>query len=240
MRQSRVQAKKGYELLAEELRGMIERHEVKPGERLESVEQLSKRFQVGRSTIREALSALRVLGLVDIRQGEGTFAAGPRMSRPEERIGDFTLLTMEEKLEFFEVRKIIESGAAFAAASKRTPEQLTAMRSALEAMKKASGKEDLGEAADADFHLAIAEATQNSMLVRMMRQISETLRDTMKESRALWLFSEDSTLERLHKEHDAIYSAIEDQNPLLSQQLMLAHLVKVENLLVRHQAKRQE
>lgn len=233
MEYTRVQTKKIYELVAEQIRDRIQRGEVKPGERLESVEQLAKRFQVGRSTIREALSALRAMGLVDIRQGEGTFVTGFNLSRLAEPIGDFVKINKKEMLEFFEVRKIIEAGAASIAASKRKPEHLDAMKASLDAMGKATGKDNLGEAADANFHIAIAEATQNSVLLKMMNQIADTLRDTMRESRRLWLFSEDSTLERLSQEHTAIYRAIEEQNPPLAQQLMLAHLVKVENLLIR-------
>lgn len=234
MTNTRVQSRKGYELVAEQLRESIEGGEFRPGTRLDSVEQLGKRFHVGRSTIREALSYLRAMGLVDIRQGEGTFVTKATERRLGQPIGIFSKLDKNEMLEFFEVRKIVESGAASLAAAKRKPEHLLAMRNALAAMGHATGKDNLGEAADAEFHLAIAQATGNSMLAKMMNQISDTMRDTMKESRRLWLFSEEPTLERLHREHDFIYSAIEDQNPMLAQQLMLAHLVKVENLLMRN------
>lgn len=233
MENSRVQAKKIYEIVAEQLRERIERGEVKPGDRLESVEQLAKHFQVGRSTIREALSALRATGLVDIRQGEGTFVQEWAPSGTADPVTDFPALSPKEMLDFFELRKIIEAGAAFVAAGKRKPEHLTAMHTALEGMRKASGGDNLGESADADFHLAIANATGNLLLVKMMGQIADTLRGTMKESRRLWLFSDNSSLERLYKEHLSIYHAIEDQNELLAQHLMLAHLVKVENLLLR-------
>lgn len=234
MEYSRVQNKKIYEQVAEQIRNRIQQGEVKPGERLESVEQLAKRFQVGRSTIREALSALRAMGLVDIRQGEGTFVTRLDMSKLAEPIGNFARINKKEMLEFFEVRKIIESGAASIAATKRTQKHLDAMREALEAMDQALGGDNLGELADARFHMAIAEATQNSVLLKMMHQISDTLQDTMRESRRLWLFSENATLERLHQEHGAIYRAIEEMNPLLAQQLMLAHLMKVENLSIRY------
>lgn len=231
---SRVQRRKSYELVAEQIEESIRNGLVKPGERLDSVEQLSKRFQVGRSTIREALSALRATGLVDIRQGEGTFVA---KLLPSEGAGPLRLvagLTRQEVLEFFEVRKIVEAGAASAAAAKRTPEQLAAMRTALQAMHSAVRDDHLGEEADAQFHLAVAAATGNRMLAGLMLQISDTLQATMKEARRLWLFSEELTLERLHKEHSAILDAIEEGNASLAGQLMLAHLSKVEQLLLRH------
>ncbi|MNC59426.1 HTH-type transcriptional regulator LutR [compost metagenome] len=108
------------------------------------------------------------------------------------------------------------------------------MRDALKAMQSAVRDDLLGEEADAQFHLAVAAATGNRMLAGLMLQISDTLQATMKESRRLWLFSEDRTLERLHKEHSAILDAIEEGNAPLAGQLMLAHLSKVEQLLLRH------
>lgn len=237
---SRVQTKKIYELVADQIRERIRSGELKPGERLESVEQLAKRFQVGRSTIREALSALRAMGLVDIRQGDGTFVTSYDFFKLAEPIGGFIQLNTKEMLEFFEVRKIIESGAAAMAAGKRTDKQLAAMKEALDTMELATIHDDLGETSDVKFHLAIAEATQNSVLVKMMELIADTLRDTMRESRRLWLFSEDSTLDRLYRDHLSIYHAIEEKNQLLAQQLMLAHLFKVEHLLVRYDQDQQE
>lgn len=231
---SRVQRRKGYELVAEQIQAGIRSGSVKPGDRLDSVEQLSKRFQVGRSTIREALSALRATGLVEIRQGEGTFVARPEAPEAPASLRLVAGLTRQEVLEFFEVRKIIEAGTASQAALKREPEHLEAMRAAIASMQSAERDERLGEEADAQFHLAVAAATGNRMLVKLMLQISDTLKETMKESRRLWLFSEDRTLERLHREHSAILDAIEEGNAPLAGQLMLAHLAKVEQLLLRH------
>ncbi|RAU97137.1 FadR/GntR family transcriptional regulator [Paenibacillus sp. YN15] len=231
---SRVQRRKSCELVAEQIEESIKNGLVKPGERLDSVEQLGKRFQVGRSTIREALSALRATGLVEIRQGEGTFVAKAESLEGPGPLRLVAGLTRQEVLEFFEVRKIVEAGAASAAAAKRTPEHLAAMKEALQAMQSAVRDDHLGEEADAQFHLAVADATGNRMLAGLMLQISDTLQATMKESRRLWLFSEDRTLERLHKEHSAIFDAIEEGNAPLAGQLMLAHLSKVEQLLLRH------
>ena len=68
-----VKPKKIYEIVAEQLTEMIVSGKVKPGDRLSSVQQLAEDFNVGRSAIREALSALKTMGYIEIRQGEGTF-----------------------------------------------------------------------------------------------------------------------------------------------------------------------
>ncbi|MDQ0340046.1 GntR family transcriptional repressor for pyruvate dehydrogenase complex [Caldalkalibacillus uzonensis] len=229
----RVRTKKIYEIVAEQLIEMIKSGELKPGDKLDSVEQLAKNFNVGRSAIREALSALRAMGLVHMKQGEGTFVNAYDFSKLSLPATPAILLDNKSMLEFFEVRKIIETGAASLAATKRKESDLAQMKAALDEMSRAAGDEDLGEKADVKFHLAIAEASQNSVLVKLMNQIADTMVETMRESRRIWLYAEESTFERLYQEHVSIYQAIVDRNAPLAEQLMLAHLVKVEEVLIR-------
>lgn len=73
MEYKRIQTKKIYEMVADQIQDMINEAILKPGDQLDSVEQLAKKFNVSRSTIREALSALRATGFIEVRQGEGTF-----------------------------------------------------------------------------------------------------------------------------------------------------------------------
>ncbi len=233
MNQHRIHTKKTYEIVAEKIQDLIQEDGLQPGDKLDSVEKLAKKFQVGRSAVREALSALRAMGIVEMRQGDGTFI---QAVRPANRTGPSPLTLQHDKdelLEFLEVRKLIESGTAALAADKRTDKQLNTMREALQDMKKAIGNEDVGQQADVKFHLAIAEATQNSMLIHLIHQVSDTLKNTMKETRSLWIYGDQSTVERLYQEHLAIYQAIEEQNADLAQQLMLSHLMKVEKVLQR-------
>lgn len=225
--------KKTYELIMEELKEMIILGQLKPGEQLDSVEQLAKKFAVSRSVIREALSALSAMGYIDIRHGHGTFVTKPDLSSLTHPIASSRPLNAQEMLQFFEVRKIIESGTAKAAAIRRTDQNLEKMRAALVAMKQAGHDLKLGEEADVNFHLAIAEATQNELLIQLMHSISHTLSQTMLESRRILYFYEETSLEKLYREHQAIYEAIVDQNAGLAQELMLAHLKKVEEVYVR-------
>jgi GntR family transcriptional repressor for pyruvate dehydrogenase complex len=226
----RIQSKKVYELVAEQIENMIKTNQINPGDQLDSVEQLAKNFNVSRSTIREALSALKAMGYIDVKQGEGTFV--------KERDDPFSMITLPQQLdrasllEFLEVRKIMESNAAAIAASKRTESDLKKMQDSLHTMENSlreerakGGRVDIE--ADVHFHRVIAEATHNSVLIQMMNQMSEALYHMIHNSRQQWL-SDSSTIKRLYHEHCSIYKAIEDQNATLAQQLMLAHLVKVE------------
>ena len=83
-------------------------------------------------------------------------------------------------MNLLEVRKIVETGAAAVAAKRRTEENLSEMKKALEDMKMANGNEEIGEKSDLDFHLAIAMATQNDILFKLLTEISELIQETMR------------------------------------------------------------
>ncbi|MDR6997848.1 DNA-binding FadR family transcriptional regulator [Neobacillus niacini] len=73
MNYKKIKPKKIYEEVAEAIQDMIRTGKIKPGDKLDSVQQLAENFQVGRSAIREALTSLRAMGLVEMKQGEGTY-----------------------------------------------------------------------------------------------------------------------------------------------------------------------
>ncbi|MDV2682953.1 FadR/GntR family transcriptional regulator [Alkalihalophilus lindianensis] len=229
-----VQTKKVSEVIREQLEEMIREGEVKPGEKLDSVEKLAKEFNVSRSAVREALSALRAVGLITIRQGEGTFVNKYDFSNMFAPVTVERIISKQEMLELFQVRKIIEVGAASLAALYRTEEDLQEMKTALVEMEQAAGNEDLGEKADVKFHLALARATGNSILKDMMQQLSDTLGKTMYESRRIGLFSDKPTFDRLQVEHEAIFEAIENQDANKANEKMLEHLKNVENTLIAY------
>ncbi|MFB5661931.1 FadR/GntR family transcriptional regulator [Alteribacillus sp. HJP-4] len=226
-----IQSKKISEIVREQIENMIKNGDIHPGEKLDSVVQLSEQFQVSRSAVREALSALRAVGIVTIKQGEGTFVNNYDFSDVLDPLKAERIISKKEMLELFEIRKIMEVGAAELAAMNRQQENLAAMERALQDMKKASGKDNVGESADVAFHLAIAEASSNNIMVDVMQQLSDTLRKTMFESRRVWLFSEKKSLERLYEEHEDIYCAIAHADAERSRTAMLKHLTNVEEAL---------
>jgi GntR family transcriptional repressor for pyruvate dehydrogenase complex len=228
-----IRRKKIYEEVAEQLKGMMERGELKPGDKLASVRELAEAFDVGRSAVREALSALRAMGLLEMRQGEGTYVRSfdvHSLSRP---IASALLMSKEQIMDLLEVRKVLEVGSAGICAERRDASDLQEMEAALAEMEVVLGQEELGEKADVQFHFAIARGTKNQILMDMMNTISDTMRQTMRESRRIWLYAEEATAERLLREHQMIYAAIRDQNGTLAQQRMLAHLMQVEAVLRR-------
>ncbi|MBS4210394.1 FadR/GntR family transcriptional regulator [Bacillus sp. FJAT-50079] len=231
MKYTQIKQQKLYEKVAEALHGMIRSGQLKPGDKLDSVQQLAENFQVGRSAIREALSALRAMGLVEMKQGEGTYIKQFSPDQIAFPLSTAILMNKKDVTNLLEVRKIIESGTAASASQNRSEANLQAMEAALQEMKLASGNEELGEKADLAFHLAIAEASQNQLLSSLLHHVSELMQETMKETRRLWLYSKQTTTEKLYEEHKKIYEAIVRGNDEEARETMLEHLENVEVIL---------
>lgn len=234
----KIKPKKIYEEVAETIYEMIRTGTLKPGQRLDSVQQLAENFQVGRSAIREALTSLRAMGLVEMRQGEGTYIKEFDSDQISYPLSTAILMNKEDIANLLEVRKIIEVGMASAAAKKRTAEQLADIEKALMDMKRAHGNQELGEEADLNFHLAIAKGAQNPLLINLLNQVAGMMAVTMKETRKVWLYSKETTLDQLYDEHERIFQAIRDQDEGGAGYFMMIHLENVEEILQKyyHQA----
>ncbi|MEC2126594.1 FadR/GntR family transcriptional regulator, partial [Bacillus paranthracis] len=127
---------------------MIKNGTLKPGDKLLPVHQLAEQFQVGRSAVREALSALRAMGLIEMKQGEGTYVKNFDSSSLTKSLNNRLLMKKEDILNLLEVRKVLEVGAVRAAAAKRTEDNLQNMKHWLDEMAKSVGDEKAGEKAD--------------------------------------------------------------------------------------------
>jgi GntR family transcriptional regulator, transcriptional repressor for pyruvate dehydrogenase complex len=230
----KIKPKKIYEEVTEALHEMIRNGQLVPGSKLESVQQLAENFQVSRSAIREALSALKAMGLVEMKQGEGTFIKEFDAKQMTFPLSTAILMKKKDVIHLLEVRKIIETGTAGLAAKNRSEEDLAAMTKALEEMKRVKGDEELGEKADFQFHLAVSSAASNPILSTLLDQVSELMIETMKETRRLWLFSKQTTTENLVKEHAKIFDAILERNEEKAQMAMIEHLENVDNILNKY------
>jgi GntR family transcriptional regulator, transcriptional repressor for pyruvate dehydrogenase complex len=229
-----IKPKKIYEEVADTIHEMIRNGQLLPGDRLDSVQQLAENFKVGRSAIREALSALKAMGLVEMKQGEGTFIREFEVDQLNFPLSTAILMNREDVFDLLEVRKIIETGAAISAATRRTEVHLQKMEEILREMKVAQGDGELGEKADLQFHLAIAEASGNMMLANLLNQVSEVMVETMKETRRLWLFSKQTTTSKLYLEHMEIFEAVKDKDVERARIAMRTHLENVEKILSKY------
>ncbi|MED3710434.1 FadR/GntR family transcriptional regulator [Peribacillus frigoritolerans] len=236
----KIKPKKIYEEVSDELYEMIRSGSLKPGEQLDSIQQLAENFQVGRPAIREALSALSSMGLIEIKQGEGTFVKTFDPAIMNHPLSAALLMDQDNIKHLLEVRKILESGTAEVAAKKRTVENLIELKDMLFNMEKVSDDEELSDKADISFHVAVANASQNELLITLMNHVSELMTEKMRDIRRAALYSEEMTLKQLYQQHVRIYDAIVAQDEDGARSAMLFHLQSVEESLDRVIQKNQQ
>lgn len=223
-----IRPQKGSELVLQHIKTQIETGTYAPGSKLPTVVALAASFQVGRSTIREALSALKAMGWVDIRHGGGTYVV-PQLPTESNSLFDHS----ESLQEVQEVRRFIEAGCATLAANRRTEEHLAVLREILQDMEASLEQEEASEQADIRFHKEIARASQNSLFFGMMESLTEQLQVSMKASRRLWFFAERASAEQLLQEHRDIFDAIAAQDEQLAAEKMSQHIAKVDQVIQR-------
>ncbi|MGX4668125.1 FadR/GntR family transcriptional regulator [Cerasibacillus sp. JNUCC 74] len=233
MEYKRIKPKKIYEQVADSLIEMIKAGQLRPGDKLDSVEQLAQNFDVGRSAVREALSGLRSMGLVEMRQGEGTYIKEFDPKRFTLPVSTAFLMKRNDVKELYQVRKILEVGTAGLAAKHYQENDLLEMERALVVMEHAKGNEKLAERADTEFHLAIAQATHIDLLINLMGSVAELMSETIREARQILLYTE-FRADLLLEEHKRIFAAIKSRQSDKARAAMYDHLEKVEKLVFKN------
>ncbi|NLI91176.1 MAG: FadR family transcriptional regulator [Peptococcaceae bacterium] len=226
-----IRNKRTTEIILDQIKDFMKQGHLKPGDKLPTEMELSERFEVSRTSVREALSALSLTGILEIRQGEGIFVKRSSSNAVIEPLSFIFLLEKDQLQNILEVRKALEIEAADLAAQRRENEDLESLRALVEEMERDLPEAIHSERIDLAFHLALAKASKNPLLDRLMNTVQETMSETLHVTRALWLNS--GSTQRLFEEHREIYLAVAARDNETARHLMYEHLVKVERELKR-------
>ncbi|MEW6623453.1 MAG: FadR/GntR family transcriptional regulator [Bacillota bacterium] len=226
-----IKPRKIYEQIVEQIKSMITEGNLHPGDRLPSEREMADRLQVSRASVREALSALHLMGLVEIKSGEGTFIRQTNVDSLIEPLALILLMERDTVIEILEVRKGLEVEAAGIAALRRDDEDLQRIKDALDEMRQDIENSEVGEKADWKFHYAIAVASQNVLLARLMNTVSDTIENTMRTSRQK-LYNTPNMPQTLLAAHEGIYEAICARDSMEARKRMYEHLAMVESHMV--------
>jgi DNA-binding FadR family transcriptional regulator len=193
-------------------------------------------FEVSRTVVREAISKLQAGGLVDTRHGIGTFVLGLGQA-PGFKISPEQFSTLRDVIAVLELRIGVETEAAALAAQRRTDANLTAMRSALDAMVQAVDEGRDAVTHDFQFHLEIARATQNGHFAELMGTLGSMIIPRAR----LAPVEPPSTEHRqylrwVNGEHESIFDAIAAQDPDAARAAMRTHLANSRERRRRAQA----
>lgn len=204
----------------------IESGDLNPGCLLPTEQQLSEKFGVSRNVVREAIAQLRADGMVEARQGIGSFVLAPEQ-RAAIRIDRETLKEGQNMERLFELRCILEAESAALAAERREQEHLDAIKAALDRMSGEERWEDGSIDADLLFHREIARATGNSYIHTFISFVCEQIR------RSIYYARQTNPLHDLVEvnvgEHVRIYEALVAGDPAKAEAAMRAHIIGAAN-----------
>jgi GntR family transcriptional repressor for pyruvate dehydrogenase complex len=205
--------------IAQQIMDLIANGDLKAGQRLPSERELCKHFGAGRSSLREALRCLSIIGVLNARVGEGTSVASDG-GKFLGKIIEWRLITEKHDIEnLLEVRIGLEGVAAAEAASRATLEDVNKLQDLLAKMKKALTDEKRFTILDLDFHITLAKASRNALLIDLVSMIRSQLARGV--SKVLLL---PNAMPLSLREHTAIVEAVKRRNPATARDAMHAHL----------------
>jgi GntR family transcriptional regulator, transcriptional repressor for pyruvate dehydrogenase complex len=208
--------------VAEQLSAEIKQGRLAPGDKLPTEARLVEQFQVSRTVVREAVSRLKSLGLVDSRQGSGVFVSAQQPFAPlnfEARHA----ASQEAVIQMVEVRRALEAEVAALAAERRSASDLQAIEQAVQALDQAVLSGGDGVAEDVNFHRAIAEATRNPFLIQTLGYLGQFLHGATQVTRANEARRGDFAA-AVRSEHQAILQAIRSGDAVQARQAAAAHM----------------
>jgi len=221
-----IRVKRISDQVYEQIRDLLFRGQLKPGERLIPERELAQAMGVSRPTVREAINKLVTMGFLEHRQGQGTFVRSldsQRENNPLSAIMQGPEASLEDLLE---VRMGLEGQAAILAAQRATPEDLRILANALSAMLSRNQAGDLGIEEDVTFHMGIAYATKNTAQVYLMRSFYDLLHFGIKEN-LKYLWEDPVNLPVIQQQHTAIFETIKHHDPEAAYAAMRRHIAFV-------------
>jgi len=215
----------------DQLRELIFRGEFKSGEKILTERELAEAFGVSRTSVRDAINKLVVMGLLEQKQGQGTFVRSPESKEKS------ILATMVESQnasisDLLEVRMGLECNAAAMAATRAVEKDFQFMEKSIEEMQKEVQSGRLGTEADASFHMAIAYATNNPLQVFIMKNFYDFLFTGIR-ANLEGLYQVPDNIATILEQHKGIYQAIKKRNPEAAYRAMKQHIDFVYNFFER-------
>jgi len=218
-----VRTSRLYEQIVQQIEESVLNGSLKPGDQLPAERDLAQRLGVSRTAVREAVKTLREKGLVEAYSGRGTFVTDGTSQAARQSFDLMVKIGQQEgSPHLAELRLILEPGIAAMAAERARDEDLTAMRDAVAVMERSQKDPEAYIEADLDFHLALAEAVANPLILSLIDSIVGLLRE-----QRIKIFNVEGGPQRGQFHHKRILEAMERRDPEMARSAMRAHLEQV-------------
>ncbi|WP_328825930.1 FadR family transcriptional regulator [Streptomyces sp. NBC_00252] len=216
-----------------QIRELVRTGALPPGSKLPPEADLAAQLGLSRNLAREAVKALAVARVLEVRRGDGTYVTSLQPSLLLEGLGGAVELLQSDSAalqDLMEVRRLLEPVATALAATRISDDQLAEVKCHLDAMREARDNVELLNSHDAAFHRAVVAATGNETLLTLLESVSgRTLRAR------IWRgLVDDQAAGRTLAEHKAIYAALATRDCALSQAAALLHVSNTEQALKEH------
>ena len=211
------------EQVVSHVRNLIERGEVRPGDRLPAERDLAIQIGVSRPTVRAGLRALAAMGVVQSRHGSGTFIPAGPPSLGTEALSFLAALHGFTREEMYEARRILEVGATGLAAERATPEQIATLAEEVAGMFASMDDPQVFLVHDINFHRAVAAASGNPIVASLVEMVSALYYERRRETA---MRASDRDLRDAAEMHRKIYQAIRAHEAETARRAMHAHLMQ--------------
>ncbi|WP_026478938.1 FadR/GntR family transcriptional regulator [Alkaliphilus transvaalensis] len=222
---SPIKSTKVYEQVIHQIQSMIANGDLKSGDKLPSERQLAEELGVSRTSVREALRALQIIGLIEVRQGDGNFIKESFDTCLFEPLSVMFMLHQSKPQEIVDLRRIIEVETATLAAKRITDEEIEELRGIIQELTILSEAEDEKNSVkvDKEFHYKIARASKNMILLNILNVISALMDSFIEDARGMILVNQKNK-SILIKQHQKIFYAIEKRDPKEAAEAMGVHM----------------
>lgn len=228
-----VKHKKMSFVIVERLIGMISSGELKPGDRLPPERQLAEAFHVSRATLREALSAMEVTGIIDMRVGEGTYVTNMDIFPFIQMISRLFLRDVSMEDELLELRKLLEMEAIRLIIQRDLPpSELDVLRKIVDRMEQSLFIEDVdaGVEADVQFHQTLFALSDSYILQSAGKCISSIQESSVRFNRSK-ILRDTNNMELLYNQHHLIYKALLQRDETMAMRMIGKHLDFVRQMI---------
>ena len=218
--------------ITQQIKSLIAKGELKPGDVLPPERELVKIFKVSRDSLREALKSLTGMGFLEITQTHRTIVKSLAAGRIIEPLDQLIREDIHTVFELIEVRKAIEIWNAYYAAERAADEDIARLEKSVESMRKKIEQHESSVEEDANFHIAVSQAAHNKIQTHLMFSIYDLLKESIAN------YFDNFKLNYILDQHVRVIEAIKKKDPVLASRRMREHLDYVESVVKEHAASR--